>query len=169
MSFGVDVLGYGGNLAVGKDLAQPLHISLAILEGYFQLLLDFVTSNEIGGRRYAGMIVHVNNFDVVMDNKETKFGAVRFFNEIRDLLQTPKVYFIFLGPKNFYQDIIATQKRVKSIFYQTPLQMKPLKKTEIVEAFDRRMRILQSDNIGSYTKPVYLKSRGHRGLQRQVL
>jgi hypothetical protein len=73
---------------------------------------------------------------------------------MRDFLQSQHVYFIFLGPPNFYKDIIATQRRVKSIFYQTPLQIKPLSKKEIVSAFDKRMDLLKSDEVSNYIKPV---------------
>lgn len=147
-------MGYGGDIARNKDIVQPLQLPISVLEGHFQSLLDFILHNKIGGRIYSGLIVHVNNFDVVMDTKETKEKVIHFFNEIRDFLQTPKVYFTFLGPRNLYKDIIGTQQRVKSIFYQTPLQIKPLTKTEIVQAFDTRMRLLQSEGVSGYTKPV---------------
>jgi len=117
-------------------------------------LLDFIIKNEIGGYSYSGLIIHVNNFDVVMDTLESQQRVIKFFNEMRDFLQAQNVFFIFLGPSNFYKNIIATQKRVKSIFYQTPLQIKPLSKTEIVQAFDKRMKLLLSDEVSGYTKPV---------------
>lgn len=154
LSLGVNILGYGGSLSGGKDVVQPMQISISVLEGYLRTLLEFVVQNEIGGYKYSGLLVHINNFDVVMGTKEMNNAVIRFFNEIRDLLQTPQIYFVFLGPKNLYKDIIATQKRVKSIFYQTPLQIKPLIKTEIVQAFDKRMNLLQSENVSSFTKPV---------------
>ncbi len=154
LSFGASVMGYGGSIAKGGGTTQPMQLSEAILEGYFQSLLDFIINNEIGGHKYSGLIVHANNFDVVMDSAESKQKVIKFFNEIRDFLQKQNVYFIFLGPKNFYKDIISTQKRVKGIFYQTPLQIKPLSKTEIAQAFDNRMRLLQSDEVSGYTKPV---------------
>ena len=100
------------------------------------------------------LIIHINNFDVVLDSLESKQKVIKFFNEMRDFFQEQNVYFVFLGPKNFYKDIISTQKRVKSIFYQTPLQIKPLSKTEIVQAFDKRMQLLKSDEVSGYTKPV---------------
>jgi len=154
LSFGASIFGFGGSMSRGENVVQPVQISVAVLEGYFQSLLNFITQNEIGGHSYSGLIVHVNNFDLVMDTSDSKQRVIKFFNEMRDFFQTQKVYFIFLGPKNFYKDIIGTQKRVKSIFYQTPLQIKPLSKKEIVQAFDKRMILLQSDEVSGYTKPV---------------
>ena len=154
LSLGANILGYGGNISSGKNVVQPMQLSVTILEGYFQSLLKFITENEIGGYTYSGLVVHVNNFDVVMDTSESKQRVIKFFNEMRNFFQTQKVYFVFLGPKNFYKDIISTQKRIKSIFYQTPLQIKPLSKTEIVQAFDKRMALLKSDEVSGYTKPV---------------
>jgi len=69
-------------------------------------------------------------------------------------LQTASVYFMFLGPKNLFKDIISSQKRVRSVFIQTPLQVKPLSKHEIVKAFDERMEILKSEKVDRYIKPV---------------
>ena len=80
--------------------------------------------------------------------------SVDFFEEIRDILQTPDVYFLFLGPKNLFKDIIGARKRVKSIFYQTPLVIHPLSKSEIARAFEERMQLLTSDDVASYIKPV---------------
>ena len=154
LSFGANVMGYGGSVAGGKNIIQPIQLSESVLEGYFQALLDFIMSNEIGGYKYSGLIIHINNFDIVMNSSESKQKVIHFFNEMRNFFQKQNVYFIFLGPKNFYKDIISTQKRVKSIFYQTPLQIKPLSKKEIVQAFDKRMQLLQSDEVSGYTKPV---------------
>ncbi len=154
LSFGASVLGYGGSLAGGRDVAYPMQVPISVLEQYFYSLIEFITQNEVGGYKYSGLLIQVNNFDVVMDTQDMSSTVIRFFNEIRDLLQISRVYFVFLGPKNFYKDIIATQKRVKSIFYQTPLQIKPLTKTEIVQAFDKRMQLLQSEGVSTFTKPV---------------
>ncbi|MEK7084688.1 MAG: helix-turn-helix domain-containing protein, partial [Patescibacteria group bacterium] len=38
--------------------------------------------------------------------------------------------------------------------HQTPLQIAPLTKTEIIQAFDQRMLLLQSEAVSGYTKPV---------------
>lgn len=154
ISGGASIYGAGLNFGRDKTPILPIQLSVAILEEYFFALLDFIRSNEINGKKYSGLIVHVNNFDIVIKEENTKRKVINFFNEIRNLLQTQNVYFLFLGPKNFFKDIISTQQRVKSIFCQIPLQVKPLSKKEIVEAFDERMLLLQSSDVSKYIKPI---------------
>lgn len=154
MSGGVSILGSGIDFGRDKTSIPPIQLSTSILEEYFVSLVDFLKKNEINGRKYSGLIVHVNNFDVVLSDDKMKKQAINFFNEIRDILQIQDVYFLFLGPKNFFKDIISTQQRVKSIFYQIPLKIEPLSKKEIVLAFEERMKLLQSSDVSGYIKPI---------------
>ncbi|QQR54451.1 hypothetical protein IPG41_04590 [Candidatus Peregrinibacteria bacterium] len=151
---GANILGFGADLGVDKANFPPIQLANASLEQYYLELIDFIKKTEILKKRYKGIIIHVNNFDVVLKNKEGHRKVIDFFNEIRDILQTPDVYFLFLGPRNFFKDIISTQKRVESIFIRTPLFINPLSKTEIVEAFNERMSLLKSEGVISYIKPV---------------
>jgi len=89
-----------------------------------------------------------------LSNDKEKRKVIDFFNEIRDILQIQDVYFLFLGPRNFFKDIISTQKRVKGIFYQIPLIVNPLSKTEITTAFKERMKLLKSNDVSEYIKPI---------------
>ena len=154
ISAGASAYGFGLDLGKDPSVIQPIQLSTATLEGYFLELVDFIKQNEINGYKYSGLIVHVNNFDVVLSEPENKRKTINFFNEIRDILQTRDVYFLFLGPNNFFKDIISTQQRVKSIFYQTSLKITPLSKTEIVEAFKERMELLKSDDVKTYIRPI---------------
>lgn len=154
ISIGASAYGFGGDIGGSKNTIQPIQLSTATLEGYFVELVEFLKTNEINGKRYSGLIVHVNNFDVVLENKENRKSVIGFFNEIRDILQTKDVYFLFLGPQNLFSDIIASQQRVKGIFYQISLKVNPLSKTEITKAFEERMAILQSDDVQKYIKPI---------------
>ncbi len=145
---------FGVDLSKQNNIAQPIKFSTSVLEEYLSLLVEFIQQNPIGGYTYSGLVIHVNNFDVLLSKKENEKRVVRFFNEIRDLLQTKKTYFLFLGPKNLFRDIVSKEQRVKSIFFQTPLILNPLTKTEVVEAFEERMRSLKSDGVTEYIKPV---------------
>ncbi len=146
--------GLGFDFSREKSIQQPLQVSISALEEHFVSLIDFLMNNEIGSLKYSGLIVHVNNFDVVLSDETNKKKIISFFNEMRDLLQTPNVFWLFIGPKNFYKDIISSQKRVKGIFIQTPLQINPLSKTEIARAFEERMSILQSEGVSGFIKPI---------------
>jgi hypothetical protein len=154
ISGGGSVFGFGLEAGGEKKTSSPIQLSITVLEEYFTNLIKYIKENEIKGYKYSGLIVHVNNFDVVLRSEQNKSKVIAFFDEIRDILQTPDTYFIFLGPKLFFKDIIGSSQRVKSIFYQTPLNLNPLSKTEIVEAFKERMDYLKSEDVTSYIKPI---------------
>ncbi len=84
---------------------------------------------------------------------ENKKQVIRYFAEIRDLLQTLNTYFIFLGPNNFFKDIINREDRVKSVFDQRPLILSPLSKTELIDALEKRMMLLKSDTANKIIQP----------------
>lgn len=153
-SVGASVMGHGANFGKGTNIEQPQHLSTAKLEGYFRDLVEFIRTTEIDGLTYSGVIVHVNNFDVVLSQKSDQKKVIQFFQDIRDLLQTPYVYFFFLGPPDFFESIIRAESRVLSIFHPSPLALEPLSKKEIVQALNGRMTILQSENVQRYIQPI---------------
>ena len=148
--------GFGGgiNFSSDKKNSTPIKLSITSLEQHFLDLISFIKSNSIGGRIYRGLILHVNNFDVVFSNPRHKNLVTIFFNEVRDLLQTKDVYFLFLGPTDFYSQVIAKELRIKSVVGRTPIILKPLSKTEVVEALEKRMNLLTSDGVKHYLKPI---------------
>ncbi len=151
-----DYGGFGGGLSLskGKSNFLPPRLTTAAVEQHFANLLDFVKTTMINGLQYSGLIVHVNNFDVILQEKDKRKKVISFFNEIRDILQTKDVYFLFLGPSDFYTQIVAQEQRVKSIFARTPLVVRPLSRKEVASAFERRMQLLQSPNVQRYIKPI---------------
>ena len=154
ISGGASAFGFGLDMGKEKITTTPIQLSATLLEEYFVSLINFIKENKIKGLKYSGLIVHVNNFDIILSSEKGKEMAISFFDEIRDVLQTTDVYFLFLGPKNLFKDIISARQRVKSIFYQTPLFVNPLSKTEIAKAFEERMQLLKSDDVASYIKPI---------------
>lgn len=154
ISAGGSAFGFGLDFGGEKTNIAPLQLSTTLLEEYFLELVNFIKRKKIRNREYSGLIVHVNNFDIILADKNGRSNAVAFFNEIRDILQTPGVYFLFLGPKSFFKDVIGQSQRVRSIFYQTPLQINPLSKTEIIKAFEERMNLLKSEDVNTYIKPI---------------
>jgi hypothetical protein len=154
ISGGISGISLGGNIGKETSVNPPLQLSTSTLEKYFLELINFIKENLIMGQKYEGLIIHVNNFDVVLSEAENKKKVINFFNEMRDILQTPDTYFLFLGPNNLFKDIISSQKRVKGIFYPAPLRINPLNKKEIIIAFDERMNLLQSKGVVHYVKPI---------------
>jgi hypothetical protein len=153
LSGGNPLFTLGGQLGSESNITLPPQIAMATLEAYFFELVEFIKNNEINGYKYSGIIFHINNFDVVLSEDKNHSKIIKFFNEIRDILQTKDTYFIFLGPKNFFKDIIAKEPRVKGIFMPNPLMLNPLGKMEIVSALEERMKLLQSDDVEKYIKP----------------
>ena len=113
ISGGGSAFGFGLDAGGEKKTILPMRLSIAVLEEYFLSLISFIKKNEIKGFNYSGLIVHVNNFDVVLKDEKSKEAVIAFFDEIRDILQTPDVYFIFLGPKLFFKEI-SWQSKIKS-------------------------------------------------------
>jgi len=148
--------GFGGgfNLAREKNNSIPPKLTTASLEQHLVNLIGFIKTKTIGGRQYQGLIIHVNNFDVVLREEDKRKKVITFFDEIRDILQTKDVYFLFLGPSDFYSQVIAPEKRIKSIFVRTPLLIKPLNKKEVANAFEKRMGLLKSPDVAQYIKPI---------------
>ena len=149
-----NLMGFGGELGSGKGIgaSQPPSLPIATLEHYFSDMLSVIRTKKIGKRQYEGLIVHINNLDVLMKHCPDK--VARFFDEIRDVLQTRDVYFLFLGPAHLYRDVIETNQRVKSVFSPVPLIVRPLEKQEVLRAFEERMRLLRSEGVQAIIKPV---------------
>ena len=153
LSGGFDKLQLGGDFGRDAKVEQPIQLAMSILEQYYIDLIEFIRKNPIGGKKYHGLIIHVNNFDVLLNDANTKKAVIHFFQEIRDMMQYKNTYFVFLGPRHFFREIISQEQRVKSIFVQTPLMLSPLSKQDIVKTFNERMQLLKSDDVQEVIKP----------------
>ncbi len=154
LSGGISEYNAGIGLSKEKITMQPLQLSMSVLEDYFLRMVDFIKTHEINGYPYSGLIVHVNNFDVLTAEPENKKKLIQFFNEIRDLLQFSDIYYLFLGPADFFKNIISVDARVKSVFVEQPLHIAALIKNEIVEALNERLSLLKSEDVKNYIKPI---------------
>lgn len=154
LSGGISFAEYGIEAGKEKSIDAPIQLSMAILEGYYRDLIEFIKEHEINGHPYSGLIIHVNNFDVILKTAEGRKIVIAFFDEMRDFLQISDTYFLFLGPRTFFKDVICPSQRVKSIFFQTPLIVDPLSKAEIIRAFEERMYLLKSEDVMDFIKPI---------------
>ncbi len=134
-----------------KQMVQPFQLTATTLEKQFMELLKFIMTHKIAGKQYLGLIIHVNNFEIALNSNKKK--VLEFFAEIRDFLQTPNLYFIFLGPNNFYKEMISSNMRVRSVFSQTPIILAPLTKEELVKALNKRLELLKSPTAKKIIKP----------------
>jgi hypothetical protein len=136
LSGGVSVLGVGGSAGRSKALTvQRGEISVAGLREYLDELLERV--QRLG---FAGMILHFNNLELLAHRKP--MGLAQFFEEARDILQTPKIYFIFVGYTGMFQKVIVPHERVRSIFFGRSIHLPPLSREEVHQAIARRYELL---------------------------
>jgi hypothetical protein len=153
ISIGVSVSEFGGDFGKGESTNYPPNIPMTTLESYFFNLIKFIKTHKIAKKEFKGLLVHTNNFDVILSDPANKKSVIKFFQEIRDMLQTKDVYYLFLGPKHFFKDIIAPHARIKSIFDLSPLIIAPLSKEELLEAFAERINLLKSPDVVSPITP----------------
>jgi hypothetical protein len=142
----------GGNIGIDKNRDHPSELSMSSLELHLHKLIRFIKTHRIAGRQYHGLIVHMNNFDVVLRQHHQQ--VIDFFDDIRDLLQTTDLYGMFLGPSHFFSDISSKRPRIKNIFNEPALQLQPLSKKELNRTFSERMNLLRSAHVKKIIIPV---------------
>ncbi len=133
-SFQGSLLGFGGGF--GKD--QQVNIPVIPETQLIRYLHETVL--EIKKMGYSGLFLHIDNLELFSQNKSQK--AKTFFEGIRDSIQTPDIYFIFVAKKGFFQEIISPLERVRSIFFGRPILVPPLSKTQVIDAIHKRYHLL---------------------------
>ncbi len=100
---------------------------------------------------YAGVFLHFDNLELLNkgDVKKTKL----LFEDIRDSLQIPNVYYLFVAQRGFFSEIISPLERVRSIFYGMPIYIAPLTREETLQAIEKRYQLL-AIHPKRYIKPV---------------
>lgn len=146
--FNLSVLGSGfgvsksgkSNYVAGSMTAMDLRILLA------ELIAK--AKRDLG---CGGIIFHLDNLELLKRRDET--DLLHFFDDIRDTLQLRDVYFIFVGYRGMFQDVIAPNPRVRSIFFDKPLYLKPLSLPQVHEIIQRRYDLLAAPGK-TIIKPV---------------
>lgn len=143
----MDVQGqlFGFGLGIGKSeqITVPKVPDFQLL-CYFRQLVG-----EIKNLGYDGVFLHFDNLELVASRNPDRIR--KLFDEIRDALQVPDVYYVFVGNLGFYSEIINPLERVRSIFFGSPIQVPPLSEDEVVEAINRRYQVLATGK--SLAKP----------------
>ena len=144
-----------GSISQQEHFVQsaPMMVTMTFMEKSLDELLNVIKTIPINGVTYRGLIVHMNNFDVLFHDKKNKNLVIQFFQEIRDLLQTKDIFYIFLGPENFFNDIIRPYPRLKPVFYSQPIQLEPLSKEDVIKTLKERFDLLKSDNVSKIIYP----------------
>jgi len=147
MSGNLTLFGFGGGGGFGKETQiHTPNVAIPQLLDYLNQLGDVV--REEG---FCGVILHFDNLELI--SYRDPEGLRRFFDEIRDLLQTPGFYFVFVAPTGFFQEIIVPLERVRSIFFGQPIYLPPLMLEDVLEVIHRRYELLATEP-GRWIPPV---------------
>ena len=132
----VTILGTGAGL--GRTSATSVkvgEITNGQLRGFLHDLVALVEK-----RGFAGVIFHLDNLELLARKGP---GPLReFFEAVRDTLQEPDAYFIFVGYKGMFQQVIVPQPRVRSIFFDTPVHLPPLTPDQVRKVIEKRYNLL---------------------------
>jgi DNA-binding transcriptional ArsR family regulator len=129
--------GVGGSRATERAM-NVLDVGMPQLISYLE---QFSTLAHDEG--FAGITLHFDNMELLMQTDREALG--RFFDEIRDVLQTPGYYFVFVAPGGFFQTVIAPRERVRSIFFGQPVVVPPLSEQEVLAVLRRRYELLSTE------------------------
>ncbi len=140
MSGNLMLFGFGGGGGFGRE--RQIHTPNVATPQ----LLDYLTQlgDVIRKEGFCGAILHFDNLELI--SYRDPQGLRNFFDEIRDLLQTPGFYFVFVAPTGFFQEIIVPLERVRSIFFGQPIYLPPLTLEEVLEVIHRRYELLAIDS-----------------------
>lgn len=130
------VLGFGGGFGKAEQMSIPPIIPEMQLMQYLHKAVC-----EIKKMGYSGIFLHIDNLELFSNNKLQK--AKTFFEEIRDCIQTPNIYFVFVAKKGFFQEVISPLERVRSIFFGRPIVIPPLSKKQVLNVIHKRYELLK--------------------------
>lgn len=129
--------GVGGSRATERTTNVP-DVGMPQLISYLEQIASIAHAED-----FSGITLHFDNMELLMQADPEALG--RFFDEIRDVLQTPGYYFVFVAPAGFFQTVIAPRERVRSIFFGQPIVVPPLSEHEVLEVLQRRYELLATE------------------------
>jgi hypothetical protein len=115
-SIGGQALGTG--VSIGKTSNKTIRIGDLTnhhLRQYFSLLVQKARKQK----NVVGATFHFNNLELLAQKGPHQLRTL--FEKVRDVLQEPNVYFVFVGYRGMFQQVIVQSERVRSIFFDTPL------------------------------------------------
>ncbi|WP_372367789.1 DeoR family transcriptional regulator [Candidatus Uabimicrobium sp. HlEnr_7] len=143
----VDIQGSLFGIGVAYNKSKQVSIPNMTESQLISYLMDMV--NEIKKIGYKGIFLHFDNLELLIQNEIKK--CQNFFEEIRDILQLPDIYYIFVAKSGFFSQVISPSERVSSIM-GWPIYVEPLTCQEVLDAINIRYKLLS--NNGKYIKPV---------------
>jgi hypothetical protein len=136
LSGSLTLFGFGGGL--GHTRSKSVKVGEVTNEHLRDCLHRLIALTRKRG--YAGVIFHLDNLELL--GRSDISALQSFFDAIRDVLQEPAVYFIFVGNVGLFQRVIVPLPRVRSIFFDTPVHLNPLALAEVKAIIERRYQLL---------------------------
>lgn len=128
------VFGIGGGVGRSTQATVPEPPEVQLL-AYLRDLVDEV--KQLG---YQGIFLHFDNLELVSLRNPERTRQV--FEELRDTLQIPDIYWVFVGQQGFFSEVISPAERVRSVFSGFPIFVPPLTRDQVLEAVNKRYHLL---------------------------
>jgi hypothetical protein len=128
------VFGFGGGLGRTTQATVPEPSEVQLL-AYLRDLMGEV--KQLG---YKGLFLHFDNLELLSLRNPERTRLL--FEELRDTLQTPDIYFVFVGQKGFFSEVISPSERVRSVFSGFPIFVPPLTQPQVLEVVHKRYQLL---------------------------
>lgn len=133
-NYGANIFHLGFSISKDEVINMPI-ISETLLVKYLEHFVSKI--KELG---YTGVFIHLDNIELIATNVKK---AQMLFENFRDTLQIPNIYFALVSAKGFYQNVISPRERLRSIFFGRPILLPPLSLKEVHIAFQKRYQLLK--------------------------
>lgn len=139
------VFGFGGGMGRSSQITMPEPSEAQLLTHLRGLV------SEVKKLGYQGIFLHFDNLELLSlrNPDETRL----LFEKLRDTLQIADVYFVFVGQRGFFDEIISPLERVRSVFSGFPINVPVLNQEQALEAIEKRYGLLATDSK-RFIRPV---------------
>lgn len=132
----ISIIGTGGGF--GKSSNSTVKVGEVTNDQLRELLSALI--EQIRQRGFSGVVFHLDNLELLTRRGPEKLRD--FFEDVRDVLQEPGAYFIFVGHEGMFQQVIVPLPRVRSIFFDTPVHLEPLPHAAVRKVMEKRYKLL---------------------------
>ena len=143
----ISVIGTGGGF--GRTSNSSVKVGEVTNDQLRELLTGLVALLRKQG--FAGVVFHLDNLELLTRRGPQKLRD--FFESVRDVLQEPGAYFIFVGYEGMFQQVMVPLPRVRSIFFDMPVHLEPLSHKAVQRVMEKRYQLLAAPGM-QWIKPV---------------
>lgn len=130
------VLGFGMGYSNQPQVNVPYITTESQLMDYLFELLE-----ETKKLDFKGIFLHFDNLELLAQDEIKR--CQNLFEQIRDILQIPDIYYIFICRIGLFGQVLGGSERVRSIM-GWPIKVPPLTEEEVVEVLNTRYALLSS-------------------------